>query len=161
MNRGWIVFLIILAALAGFGIYMDPPKPQTAEGLIADLRSPSVESRAYAVQTLGTRKEVTAVSALIQRLNDKGEVIIRTKKAEEKEWRNVRYTVGWLASEALRNFDRSTVIPPLIQALRSEDPELRSAALGLLQWRANAFYMDGSPEKWEKWWEANKHKKPE
>jgi HEAT repeat protein len=151
-----IIFLVILGGLAAFGIVMDPPKPKTPEGLIADLKNPSAESRAYAVRTLGIQKEASAVPALSKKLNDTSEVVIRTKNWDEKEWKNERFTIGRLASESLRQFDGVTVIPPLIQALRSENEEIRRAALGQLQSRANAYYMDGSPEKWEKWWEENK-----
>ena len=154
-----IIFLVILGGLAAFGIIMEPPK--TPEALMADLQHPSAERRARAVRLLGDHKQVSAVPALLERLNDTGEVVIRTKKGGETEWKNVRYTVGSLVYDSFRMMGHPSVVPALIEALRSPKAETRDAAYDALRILTLRRETDKSPEKWLEWWEKNKHSHPQ
>jgi len=159
MKRWQIGFLVVLGVLAAFGIIMEPPS--TPESLIADLQHPSAERRVRAVRLLGDQKQVSAVPALLERLNDTGEVVIRTKKGDEKEWKNVRYTVGSLVYDSFRMMGRPVVVPALIEALRSPKAETREAAYDALRLLTSRRETDKSPEKWLEWWEKNKHEYPQ
>jgi HEAT repeat protein len=154
-----IIFLVILGGLAAFGIIMEPPS--TPEALVADLQHRSAERRARAVRLLGDKKQVSAVPALLERLKDTGEVVIRTKKGSETEWKNVRYTVGSLVYDSFRMMGHQTVVPVLIEVLRSPNLETREAAYDALRLLTLRNETDRSPEKWLEWWEKNKHRHPQ
>jgi len=161
--RRWRLWFLL--GVGGFGLVMAIifGRERSVEELIAQLQAPSAHDRADAVRRLGGMgaKAAPAAPALIGRLNDEGTVLIRTKMAWEKEWRDVPYSVGSLARDSLTMIGKPAV-PALIEALRSGDAKVRRevvSALGGISQEPDVRQRFGdSPEKWAEWWKRSEGK---